>query len=237
MMGGSGTRLGAALPKQFLRVAGKPIYQYILDLYAEATRNATLAIDHVVLVNNPSWRKHLEVELETYAVELPFPVAVVDGGSTRSESIRNGVAFMEKQLNAEDHILIHDATHPYLDVEATTELCRMLSGGLEAATLVTHVWDTVYRVEGNVVAETLPRAQVAVGASPEGFTFGFLRESFLSLPIDINEFTSVGNYAQAIGMQIGVVWSSKVNLKITYPEDWELFRQAKSYFISSNSRS
>ena len=51
MMGGSGTRLGSALPKQFLPVGGSAIYQFILDLYARAVQDEIISIDRVVLVH------------------------------------------------------------------------------------------------------------------------------------------------------------------------------------------
>ena len=236
MMGGSGTRLGSALPKQFLPVGGSAIYQFILDLYARAVQDEIISIDRVVLINNREWRAHLEDALSSFASELPFTLNIVDGGSTRSESIKNGVTFLSKELQEEAIVLIHDATHPYLDADATKKLCLLLESGKRAATLVTHVWDTVYLVKDERVSETLPRACIGVGASPEGFSFQFLKEMFLSDKVDINQFTSAGNYAETIGEPIGTIWSSILNLKITYPDDLAVFQQAHPYFSGKSSK-
>lgn len=224
MMGGSGTRLGTSIPKQFLEVNGLPIYKFILNLY-----NQSDLVDSVVIVNNEKWNKKVQEQLSSASYK--FPIEIISGGTTRSESIKNAVRFIDKTYQTNANILIHDATHPYLDVAATKRLLKLLESGNSAATLVTHVWDTVYLCDQEVIAETLKRQNIGVGASPEGFSFGFLKEAFLNEANDINRFTSVGNYAQSLGMKIPVVWSTKINLKITYPDDLAIFQESINYFL------
>lgn len=228
MMGGSGTRLGAAIPKQFLEVNGRPIYQFVLDLYAKYS-----VVDRVVIINNSKWNDFLKNQL--CRKKYPFDIDVVNGGTSRSESIKNGVLFVNKMMknNADSCILIHDTTHPYLDSQATEELIALIEGKYSAATLVTHVWDTVYRCEESHISETLKRENIGVGASPEAFKFSFLKKLFIDEVADINQYTSVGNYAQAKGEKIGIVWSSLTNLKITYPEDLNIFKLSSNYFLEN----
>lgn len=223
MMGGSGTRLGASIPKQFLEVNGLPIYQFILNLY-----NQSDLVDRVVVVNNEKWNEKVREQLSSESYK--FPIEIVSGGTTRSESIRNAVRFVNQNYQDDANVLIHDTTHPYLDTGATERLLKLLESGNSAATLVTHVWDTVYLCEQEGITETLKRQNIGVGASPEGFSLSFLKEAFLNEAIDINRFTSVGNYAQSLGKKIPIVWSSKINLKITYPDDLAIFQESINYF-------
>lgn len=228
MMGGNGTRLGASVPKQFLEVNGRPIYQFVLDLYAKYS-----IVDRVVIINNSNWNNLLKKQLRSK--NYPFEIDIVDGGASRSESIKNGVLFVNRvmQNNVDFCVLIHDTTHPYLDSKATESLIDLIDGKYSAATLVTHVWDTVYQCEESHISETLKREGIGVGASPEAFKFSFLKKLFIDEVADINQYTSVGNYAQAKGEKIGIVWSSLTNLKITYPEDLNIFKLSSNYFLEN----
>jgi len=224
MMAGKGTRLGNKIPKQFLEIGDQPVYKSILDLYSTSS-----LIDRVVIVNNPDWMSYVESQVNDDA--YPFEISIIKGGETRSASIQNAVKFVNSSLELSDDsvVLIHDATHPYLDTKACGEVISLIADRYKAATVVTHVWDTVYESEDGEVSRTLNRENIAVGASPEAFRWDFLKGIYL-VERDLSQFTSAGNYAKQVGEKIGIVWSSKINLKITYPDDLRLYTSALNYF-------
>ncbi len=228
MMGGSGTRLGANIPKQFIEISGKPIYEHIIDLYSRSG-----LINLLVIVCKEEWINTVKKHLENY--EANFHINVISGGKSRSESIKNAVIYTKENLKIEDadRILIHDTTHPYLDCNNTKLLIEKLDQGFNAATLVTHVWDTVYTCEDNRVCETLKRENIGVGASPEGFKWKFLSDIYLNSNQEIARFTSAVDLAQSQCIEIGIIWSSLINLKITYPDDLSVFEIATKYFLKN----
>lgn len=222
MMGGSGTRMGTSVPKQFIKVSGMPIFENILSMYYELG-----IVDYFCLVCNEKW-----LNLVTSLGDKYKNLIIAKGGSTRADSVKKGIEALSSVLENDDIVLIHDATHPYCDHEAVKELINILKKH-EAGTLATHVWDTVYYSDSELknVESTLNRTKIAVGASPEGYKFGFIKELYSRWSeLDLAKFTSVGNMVQSGGSDLKIVWSKKINLKITYPEDLKLLQSSFCYF-------
>lgn len=220
MMGGSGTRFGSEIPKQFTLVSGRPIFSYIVEKYA-----ALNAVDSMILVCHEEWVRYSDDW--TKDLELDVPVHVVAGGSTRSESVRNGLEKAASFSDYSDVILIHDATHPYVDEEGVLrviEATRRCGG----ATLGECQYDTVYKMdpESHMMQEVVPRESIVSGASPEAFLFGRIWEVYRSAAIlDLGKFTSAGALALEYGIPMEVVPTDLINLKITYRRDLEVFRK------------
>ena len=219
MMGGSGTRFGANIPKQFVEVEDQPVFSYVMDKYDRFNK-----IDSIVLVCHAEWVEYAD----EWARKLKIAkyVDTVAGGSTRSESVRNGLRRLRTFAKDDDVVLIHDATHPYLDEGSTADAIRatQLYG---AATLGRKQFDTVYRTdaEGNLV-EVVPREEIVSGASPELFTFGPIYKIYEeATEEDFERFTSAGAIALANDIAMKVVPTDYVNLKITYRHDMELFER------------
>lgn len=224
MMAGSGTRFGSEVPKQFHEVNGVAIYKHILNMYANFDE-----IDEICLVCNSKWI----FDISKNIVFCKKPIYLVAGGDTRSESVRNAVIELTKKAIDSDIILIHDATHPYIDKHSIRLAIRKIADkDVRAVTLASHVWDTVYLADDNdAIAETLPREKIAVGASPECFSFDLLKQVYVDRFDDVKKYTSVGNFIEKIGERVEIVWTNKINLKITYKEDFDLFKYGVNYFI------
>lgn len=218
MMGGSGTRFGADIPKQYVKVNGKPIFSYVLEGY-----NDLEDIDKIIVVSNKDF-----IDLvENAAKELNITKlhAVVKGGATRSESVRNGLISASEIAHDNDVILIHDATHPYVDKEGTKEVIEAVKeyGG---ATLAQFNYDTVYKMSDDHILENIePRFNIVSGASPESFTFKAIYDIYMnSSDEELDKMTSAGAIALAHNIKMKVVESRVLNLKLTYKHDMELFQ-------------
>ena len=226
MMGGSGTRLGADRPKQYIEVEGKPVFGYIIEAY-----DKTSCIDEMVIVSNKDWLDYVEEWVGRLGIKKR--VTITEGGETRSHSVYNGLKAIKDRAKDDDIVLFHDATHPYVDEAGTEGVIEAIKkyGG---ATLGEFQYDTVYRMtDDGFIDKVIPRQEVVAGASPEGFTFGNIFRIYDNASDDeLKAMTSAGAIAKEHNIQMKIVQASVINLKITYPVDMEAFKKiVKSYFF------
>ena len=229
MMAGSGIRFGADIPKQFVEVNGRPIYSYIVDAY-----NRSPLIDRIVIVTHKNWIGYVqEWKKKRGADKL---AVVVAGGDCRSESVKNGLLSMESFAGEDDVILIHDATHPYVDEEANALIIDAVRewGG---ATLGQRQYDTVYQMDRDthMLKRVVPREEIVSGASPEAFRYGDLYRIYTQASKEeLESMTSAGAIALHYGIPMKVVGANVINLKITYKKDMDTFKgMFHSYFPES----
>lgn len=226
MMGGSGTRLGADRPKQYIEIEGIPIFAYILKDYDKLD-----CIDEIVIISNDMWMDYVEEWIIKLKIEKP--ISITEGGKTRSHSVYNGLKAVLDKANDEDIVLFHDATHPYVDEKGTVEVIDAIKeyGG---ATLGALQFDTVYHMdENNFIDKVIPRQELVAGASPEGFTFGNIFPIYDNASDEeLEQMTSAGAIALEYGIKMKTIPANVINLKITYPEDIITFEKLlHSYFF------
>ena len=218
LMGGSGTRMGAAIPKQFLEVNGKPVYYDIVEQYARMQEIAAICI-----VCPREWLS----SVENKAKEIPFDgrLVIAEGGATRSHSIRNGLKAIESFSSDKDVILLHDATHPYCDETAIRKVIEAVEQG-RGATVGACQYDTCYQIDSdNTLKNVIPRQEIVSGASPESFCFGELKKIYFNATDEeLASMTSAGALALAHNITMKVIPTKVLNLKLTYPEDFALFQ-------------
>lgn len=226
MMGGSGTRFGADIPKQYVLVNSRPIFSYILEAY-----NKLECVDAIIIVSHKDWIDYVNEQVQLYKAEKVYKV--VAGGETRSESVKNGLICASEMMKSGDVVLMHDATHPYVDGNGTAEVIEGVKeyGG---ATLASFNYDTVYRMDDDhILTNVEPRFNIVAGASPEGFEFSKIYDIYInSSKEELESMTSAGAIALAHGIKMKVVQADVLNLKITYPGDMTLFdRLVDNYFF------
>ncbi len=229
MMGGSGTRLGSDIPKQYLEVDQKPVFYYIAQEYARMNEISAISI-----VSHPLWVEYTEQAIS----DLCFSgtIRVVSGGDTRSASVRNGLAAIQDVASEQDVVLIHDATHPYVDRDGVRKIIEAvkLYGG---ATLGEYQYDTCYRMgEDGFLEKVFPRQLFVAGASPEAFRFRDISDIyFRANDEELARMTSAGAIALSYHIPMKVIPINVLNLKITYAEDMKLFKLlAHDYFFKSD---
>lgn len=229
MMGGSGTRFGASRPKQYTIIDNAPLFSYILK-----KADAVQAIDRIVIVSHRDWVDYVAEWSEKVLKQKPY--AIVAGGDNRSQSVKNGLMSLMDVASDEDVVMIHDATHPYVDPDGIEQIVAAVQefGG---ATLASKNYDTVYRTsEAGFLEKVEPRDYIVAGASPEAFRFGDIsRIYFGASDEELATMTSAGAIALAYHIPMKVVPANVLNLKITYPGDMELFLQLiHTYFFCEN---
>lgn len=216
MMGGSGTRLGADIPKQYIELENRPIFSYILEAHQNHTD-----IDRIVIVSHESWIDYVQKWVDWLGANKV--VCITKGGPNRSSSVRNGLKAMEGWANPEDVVLIHDATHPYCDSSGIRKVIEAVKqyGG---ATLGQPQYDTVYQTTTDgFIDRVLQRQLVISGASPEAFAYQSIYGIYCcASEEELEKMTSAGAIAMAHNIPMQVVHSEVLNLKITYPHDLRL---------------
>lgn len=223
MMGGVGSRFGADRPKQFVEVHGKPVFLYILE-----ELNCLKSVDGIVVVCHASWVDYVEKKSN----KLTKVLSVVSGGDCRSKSVYNGLLELKKVAKDNDNVLIHDATHPHIDVKKLPELIDKVNE-YGAATMNTSIYDTCYiKNEDGFIEKIIDRKTIAVGASPECFKFGIIFPIYdKASEEELEKMTSAGAILVNNGKKMATVESDLLNLKITYQNDMELFKiLCDSYF-------
>lgn len=191
---GSGTRFGG--PKQHAVVGGRRVLDWSLDA-------ARASCDGVVLVVPPGQE----------GAEEPADV-VVPGGATRSASVRAGVAAVPDDAEI---IVVHDAARPAAGVPLFDAVIAAVRSGADAAVPGVPVVDTVKRVDGDVVVETLERSTLVAVQTPQAFRAAALRGA-------PGEATDDAALVEAAGGRVVVVPGGPANLKVTTPADLDRVR-------------
>ena len=204
---GRGERLGEARPKAFVRLGELPMLAEPLRRLDESDW-----IDAVVLVAPAEWEEPAILLAEE--VGASKVTACVTGGESRTASVRAGVAEVPDDV---DVILVHDAARPLLPDEVIARVLGALADGADGAVPVLPVTDTVKRVRGGVVDETLRRDDLVTVQTPQAFAAAVLRAALASGA----EGSDCASLVEANGGRIRTVAGDERLLKVTTRADLE----------------
>jgi 2-C-methyl-D-erythritol 4-phosphate cytidylyltransferase/2-C-methyl-D-erythritol 2,4-cyclodiphosphate synthase len=210
--GGTGTRIGALLPKQFLRVGGQPILVLAIE--------SILALEQVVQVVVALPAEHVSQAESMLAGRCwRVPVVCIPGGPTRQESVRRGVLRVAADI---DILLVHDAVRPFCDRETLARVVEAArrSGGAVPGLPAT---ETIQRVSrrGRVL-KTPPREELFAIQTPQCFHSSILRTSLERAAQEGFEGTDESSIVRWAGHPVVVVPGSPENIKITRPLDLDI---------------
>lgn len=220
LSGGSGVRLGADIPKQYIEVNDRPIISYCIE---RLSRHGEIGAIQIVAAQE--WHDLIWSCLETYDVNSKFR-GFSPPGENRQLSIYHGLADIREYAEDSDVVLIHDAARPLLSEQMITD-CAAAMEGHDGVMPVLPMKDTVYRsVDGKTVSELLERTEIYAGQAPEAFRIGLYYEANRRLcPDQIRQINGSTEPAIMAGMNIAMIPGDEGNLKITTPGDLERFRR------------
>jgi 2-C-methyl-D-erythritol 4-phosphate cytidylyltransferase len=204
---GRGERMGQGRPKAFLELGGEPLL-----LRAARAFEAAPSVGQIVAVVP-------EVELEAARARLaPLAklLAVVAGGERRQDSVLAGLRQVPEGFDGV--VLVHDAARPLVDVELVEAVAQQ-AAATGAALPVLPLVDTVKRVRGGRVVETLDRAELGGAQTPQGFRIALLREACEKALRDGALLTDESMAVERLGHPVHAVPGSRRNRKITTPDD------------------
>lgn len=216
MSAASGARVVPAASKQFTELDGAPILIHTLRKFAAAPQ-----VREIVLALRQSEAAGVQQRLEQE--KLGKPVRVVEGGEHRQESVAHALAAIKAA--PEDVILVHDAVRPFVDSEI---IHHVIEAAVRHGAAIAGVpaMDTIKQVErtpeGAVVRSTIPRAQIVMAQTPQGFRYDVLKKAFAEAAADGFTGTDEASLVERSGHEVVVVMGSPRNIKITTPADLEL---------------
>jgi len=218
---GLGTRMAPAggrpqTSKQYSELGGVPILLHTLRKFA-----ATPQVSEIYLALRQAEAKPFLERME--ADKLAKPVHVVEGGENRQQSVTNALDAVH--ANDDDIILVHDAVRPLVDQETITHVIEAVMKYGAAIAAIPAV-DTIKQVErtaeGAVVHATIPRAQIVMAQTPQGFRYDVIRKAVDDASSDGFTGTDEASLIERGGGAVFVVMGSPKNIKITTPADMEL---------------
>ena len=214
---GSGSRFKKngknPLPKQFIKLNGKPVILYSLLAFQKCRH-----IDEII-ISAPE--KYFDM-LHSIAVKngITKLTCITEGGKTRFESVRN--AFFQADNSGKRLVMIHDAARPNIDIELIDGLITGLKR-YDGITPGIKISETVKRTSNSVVTETIDRNNLFTIQTPQLFKYEALYSAYLKCG-KRTDFTDEASLMEYAGYKIRLAEGKKDNIKITTPEDLKILR-------------
>ena len=205
---GRGDRLGLDRPKAFAPLNDRPLVAEALERL-----DASGWIEGIVVAAPPEWEEPCILVAEEIAAGKV--AETVTGGETRSESVRNALAQVPEEAAV---VLVHDAARPLVTEAVIERVVTALEGGWDGAVPSLPVSDTVKRMEGEAVAETIDREGLVIVQTPQAFIADVLRRAVESG----GEASDCAALVEAAGGRVRAVQGDPRLLKITEPADLAL---------------
>jgi 2-C-methyl-D-erythritol 4-phosphate cytidylyltransferase len=208
--GGTGKRMGAGAPKQFLMLGGVPLMAHAL----RALERAPSVTEIVLVVPKAEQARALSEVVERHGFKKVRKV--VPGGATRQESVHHGLNEVDEDVEI---VVVHDAVRPFVTedlIERSIEAARKHGGAIAAVPMK----DTPKQVgPDGLIQRTLDRHELWLAQTPQTFRRALVVEAYRKADVDRLHATDDAALVERLGHQVAIVQGSWDNMKITTPED------------------
>ena len=207
--GGSGSRMNAPLPKQFLLIADEPVLFHTL-------RKFEGEVNQVVLVMHPDWIAHWEQLISHY--QFPIHHSIIAGGASRAESVYNGLQAIEGDCL----IAVHDAARPLVSKEL---IKRTFEGAAESGACIPAITvkESMRQINEHGVHHVVDRNQFRIVQTPQVFQSELLHAAYKQ--INRHLYLDDASLVEANGKSICIIDGEESNIKITTPTDLLIAQQ------------
>jgi len=217
LAGGKGTRMGnVEKPKQFMEIGNKPVMIHTIEKFVVNT-----TFEKVLVLSPKQWIKHTQ-DLVKKFIPNSDKVVVIEGGSTRNETIMNSIAYIEQlgRLNEDTVIVTHDSVRPFVTHRILEENIKYAME-VGACDTVIPATDTIVESVDNTMITSIPdRSTMYQGQTPQSFKAVMLRDLYNGLTEDEkNILTDACKILVIKGEKVHLVEGEVSNIKITYPYD------------------
>lgn len=229
LAGGIGSRMGGDKPKQYLTVKDKPIIIYTIEKFLVVPE-----FEKIIVLCPKQWVEHTKNLVEKHAAKAGDKVVVIEGGSTRNETIMNAIKFIDSEGNLNDDTIIvtHDSVRPFVTHRIIMENIAAAKE-FGACDTVVPATDTIVEALDNTVISNIPdRSKMYQGQTPQSFKTLKLKNMYDALTEEEkNILTDAAKIFVIKGEKVALVQGETYNMKITYPYD---LRVAKSLLEEEN---
>jgi 2-C-methyl-D-erythritol 4-phosphate cytidylyltransferase len=202
--GGSGKRMGAEIPKQFLELAGRPVLMHTIERF----KSFNNAIEIITVLPENQLRHWIELQKK---YDFTASQTLVKGGSTRFFSVRNGLAF----VNIPGLVAIHDGVRPFVSID-TIKRCFETAEKLGNAVPSISPTESL-RILTDKGSSPVNRLHVKQIQTPQVFRTELIKKAYLQEYSP--EFTDDATVLEKTGEKINLIDGNRENIKITNPED------------------
>ena len=213
--GGSGVRMGSAVPKQFLELCGKPVLAHTLELFERHP-----CIDGIYLVVNADYVERAPEFARRWGVSILCGVTA--GGASAQESIYNGLKYAAAHEPGDSIVLLHDGVRPYVTPEVIAANVEAV-GKYGSAVTYTPCYETIVLSKDGAAIDAIPyRRESYTAQAPQSFRLGDIlaaHERIRARPEGYADMVDQATICFTLGIPVHLVPGNRGNLKITTPED------------------
>ena len=218
--GGSGSRMGQDIPKQFINVYDKPVLIYTLEGFQKHPQ-----IDAIEVVCLEGWQEVLWAYAKQFGInKLKW---VVPGGRSGQESIRNGVFHLEGKAAADDIIIVHDGIRPLVDETVLTDVILKAQQYGNAVTSMPYNEQIFVADDEISTVSFIPRETIRRVSTPQAYRFDLLDSKYheaFEKKIGIYGSSYANTMMVELGVRLYFAAGSDKNIKLTTKDDLELFK-------------
>jgi 2-C-methyl-D-erythritol 4-phosphate cytidylyltransferase len=209
---GQGTRIGDAVPKQYIPIAGKPMMFHSIEALAAVAR-----IERLFVVLAPLDRHWGQYDWSAFPDKIE---ATFSGGARRAESVLNTLRLLEDRVAKSDWILVHDAARPCILTELVEQFLDEVGDDPVGGLLAIPLADALKSADENQrVSATIPRTNLWRAQTPQMFRYELLRRGLEKKPAAADESEAV----ESIGYSAPrLVQGESTNIKVTFAEDLQV---------------
>ena len=207
---GSGSRMGARIPKPFIELNGITILEHTIRAFA-GIKN----VQQIIVATSVEWKEEVKVILHKFDDQVKT-LQVVEGGKERQDSIHNALQSVSDEVAL---VAVHDAVRPFISQKLIQECCEVASkvGG---AIVAVPAKDTIKKIdESQSITETPDRSNLWQAQTPQIFRKQLLLDAYKSAIETEFIGTDDASLVERFGGDVKVVEGDRRNLKITYPID------------------
>jgi 2-C-methyl-D-erythritol 4-phosphate cytidylyltransferase len=206
---GTGTRMGAAVPKQYAHLHGRQVIEHSLTTFL-----AQALIQHVFVIVSP--------DDDTFTACDARVTRLAVGGQSRRDTVLNGLQALADKCMPHDWVLVHDAARPGLAPELLQRLLQECRDDEVGGLLAVPVADTLKQADQHGRVETtISRTGLWAAQTPQMFRYGMLLQALLGTPLATDESSAM----EALGYRPKLVLGDARNFKLTYPHDLQRAEQ------------
>lgn len=223
--GGSGVRMGAGVPKQFLEINGKPILIHTLQLFQEHEE-----IDKIYLAMSPDYIRYTQQLVLDYRIDKM--AAIVEGGVTAQDSIFNALCKAREENPDDSIVLVHDGVRPFVEYSVISDNIESVQKYGSAITC-TSCFETIMISKDGERVDNLPLRKESYSAqAPQSFYLKDIiaaHEAIRARETGYENMVDACTIYRALGKQPHIVLGNRGNIKVTTPEDVYMFRALLQY--------
>jgi len=223
--GGSGVRMGAGMPKQFLEVNGKPIIIHTLKLFQKHPD-----IDKIIVSVLPDYIPHMKSLAEEYSITKIEDI--IPGGETAQDSIYNALIRAKETNPGDSIVLLHDGVRPFITRDVITNNIEGVKKNGNAITTTACFETILISREGKNVDEVPFRKETFAAQAPQSFRLDDIiaaHDEIRKRPEKYENMVDACTIMKTIGKDVHMVEGNRGNIKVTTPEDVYMYRALLQY--------